>query len=886
MDAYTATKEQVLEDLNVSPAKGLSEERAVDNAVLYGVNSLSKPPEESFLKKILSALAEPMILMLLIADAIAFGINYIRGLNGEETEYIECVGIIIAVLLSVVISLVMEGRSAKAFEALNKMKDDIPVKVFRNGKVRLIGQKDLVVGDIVCIETGAKVPADGRLIESSDLRVDESSLTGESEAVRKSADYVCPDEKTPLAERKNMIYSGTFVTGGSGRMIITAVGDKTEFGIIARELAAAVATLTPLQQKLAKLGKLIAFWGVSMATLAFLAQLLNYVSKGTATLANISDAFITSIVLIVAAVPEGLPTTVAICLAINIIKMSRENALVKKMAACETIGCINIICSDKTGTLTENKMTVIKVFEKGVEKQPENMTDEHLIMNFCLNSTADIGFENNNYTFIGNPTECALLVAADKAGTTYQNVRRSNGLIHAFPFSSETKNMTTIVRAVAGLTVYSKGSPEKILAQSDISDEEKASYAAMIRSCQEKAYRVIGFAHKIIDDVPENPDAARQDLESGMIFDGFAAIADPLRKEVFPAIRSCRAAGIDIKMLTGDNIVTARAIAMELDLLDDDHLALEANDINAMSDDELREVLPRIRVIARSTPVVKMRVVKTLKALGAVVAVTGDGINDAPALKNADIGLAMGISGTEVSKEASDIVLLDDSFSTIVKAVQWGRGIYENFQRFLLFQLTVNLSSVVIVLASVLAGFPAPFTAIQLLWVNLIMDGPPALTLSLEPIRDSLMKNKPTPRNANIVTKDMLVRIVFNGMIISALVLAQLKFNILNVAETEKGAVLFTLFVLLQLANAFNCRELTKESAFKHICDNHLMLIAFLVTFAIQYCITQYGGAVFGTAPLSAGIWLKAILCSLSVLVVDEIFKFCQSLYLKLKRSV
>ena len=885
MDAYTKTAEQVLEELDVSENKGLSEERAVDNAVRFGTNTLTKPPEESFIKKILASLTEPMILMLLIADAVAFAVNYIRGLNGEETEYIECVGIIIAVLLSVVISLVMEGRSAKAFEALNKMKDDVPVKVFRNGKVRLISQKDLVVGDIVCIETGAKVPADGRLIESAGLQVDESSLTGESEAVKKDAAFVCADGETPLAERKNMVYSGTFVTGGSGRMVITAVGDETEFGIIAHELATAVATLTPLQQKLAKLGKIIAVWGFCMAGLAFFAQLAAFMLRGEASLGNISEAFITSIVLIVAAVPEGLPTTVAICLAINIIKMSRENALVKKMAACETIGCINIICSDKTGTLTENKMTVVSVCEKGAETAPENISDESLLMNFCLNSTADIGFENNNYTFIGNPTECALLVAADKSGTTYQNVRRSNGVIHAYPFSSETKNMTTVVRTVSGTAVFSKGSPEKILDQCVLTAEEKKDYANKIRAYQEKAYRVIGFAHKSLSALPDDFAGARKSLESEMVFDGFAAIADPLRKEVFPAIRSCRAAGIDIKMLTGDNIVTARAIATELDLLDEDHLALEANDINAMSDDELKAVLPKIRVIARSTPVVKMRVVKTLKALGAVVAVTGDGINDAPALKNADIGLAMGISGTEVSKEASDIVLLDDSFSTIVKAVQWGRGIYENFQRFLLFQLTVNLSSVAIVLASVLAGMPAPFTAIQLLWVNLIMDGPPALTLSLEPIRDSLMKNKPTPRDANIVTKSMLTRIVFNGVFISVLVLAQLRFNILNVAENEKGAVVFTLFVLFQLVNAFNCRELTRESVFRHILDNHLMLVAFYVTFAVQYCITQFGGTLFGTVPLSGEVWMKTVLLSLSVLAADEIFKFCHNLYLKIRAA-
>lgn len=880
MDVHTQTRQQLLDHLGVSEQRGLSEEQAVDNAVRFGINQLSRPPQESLLKKLWASLTEPMILMLIIAAIIAFGVNYIRGLNGGETEYIECVGIIVAIMLSVTISLVMEGKSAKAFEALNKIKDDIPAKVLRNGIIRLINQKDLVVGDIVFLQTGEKVPADGRLLDGIDLRVEEASLTGESDAVKKDPDAVFSDPRTPLAERTNMVYSGTFVTAGSGRMIVTAVGNETEFGKIAKELSSTEKTMTPLQQKLARLGSIIAVWGISMAGLAFLLQLGLFISNGTANLDNISNAFITSIVLIVAAVPEGLPTTVAICLAINIMKMSKENALVKKMIACETIGCINVICSDKTGTLTENRMTVQQICEHGVLKKPEEATDTALLTNFCVNSTSDIGFENNSYTFIGNPTECALLVAANKAGQDYQKIRRSYGLTHVYPFSSDTKNMTTIVHGPEGYLVYTKGSPEKILAMCSVPAEEKEKYAAQIKAFQEKACRVIGFAHKAIAVCPDF-ETGRAEIESGLIFDGFTAIADPLRKEVFDAVRSCRQAGIDVKMLTGDNIVTATAIANDLSLLDQDHIALEAKDIDALNDQELKDLLPKIRVIARSTPVIKMRVVKALKAMDCVVAVTGDGINDAPAIKNADIGLAMGISGTEVSKEASDIVLLDDSFSTIVKAIQWGRGIYENFQRFILFQLTVNLSSVVVVLISLIAGYPTPFTALQLLWVNLIMDGPPALTLSLEPIRSSLMKNKPTPRNAPIVTREMLARIIFNGIFISVVFMLQTTRNILEGTPEQSGTILFTLFVSFQLMNAFCCRELSHESIFRHFFDNKLMLIVFILTLLLQYAISQYGGYVFGTVPLSAEMWMKILALSASVVVASEFFKVLSAIYQK-----
>ena len=577
----------------------------------------------------------------------------------------------------------------------------------------------------------------------------------------------------------------------------------------------------------------------------------------------------------VAAVPEGLPTIVAISLSINIARMARQNALVKKMVACETIGCINVICSDKTGTLTENRMTVVDVWAHGAYVEPEKQCDAAMLKNYCINSTADLYYEGENVRFVGNPTEGALLVAAGKCGVDYRVWREEAEITDLFPFSSDTKNMTLCVRAENGYTVYTKGSPEKILSLcTGIGREQREEIEGEIVKLQKRARRVLAFAHK---DVAERP-ASREEAENGMTFDGFVGIADPLRKEVYAAVQSCKTAGIEVKMLTGDNIVTATAIADELGILDGEHIAVEASYLESLPDDEFEEILPKVRVIARSTPLLKMRVVKTLKEKGSVVAVTGDGINDAPALKNADVGIAMGISGTEVSKEAADIVLLNDSFSTIVTTVKWGRGIYENFKRFIQFQLTVNVASVLTVfLCTVIGlfveGFESPFSALDLLWINIIMDGPPALTLGLEPIRDDLMKRKPTARSESIVSGQMLARIAVNGVFMCLVCLAQMGWNFLGLENTEVSTSVFTLFVVFQLFNAFNCRELGDKSIFPNIHRNKLMLGAFVIAFALQVLIVQFGGGVFGTAPMEALDWLKIIALALSVVALDEIVK-------------
>ncbi len=872
MSDFIKTKDEVIKNYSSNAQTGLSNEQAKENIEKFGTNSLTKKKADSLLKRIWDASTEPMLLMLIAAGLIALAVNIIRSFTGGKADYLECVGVFAAIALSVVISVVMEGRSAKAFDALSKINSNVIVKAVREGKTVKLNKDEIAVGDILLLSAGDKIPADCRLVESTSLRVDESALTGESFPVKKDGTLEITDEKTPLAERANMIYSGTFITEGHCKAIVSSVGDSTEFGKIASELTGADKSSTPLQEKLARLGKTITIMGVCAAAIVFVAQLISFAVTKSLSFDSIMEAFITSIVLIVAAVPEGLPTIVAVSLSINIIKLSKQNALVKKMIASETIGCISVICSDKTGTLTENKMTVKSFYDTAWHKEANELSNEYLTHNICLNTTADIGDKGE---FIGNPTECAMLNFFDASSKkTYKDERADHEILSAFPFSSELKHMTTISNVDGKIISYVKGSPECVLKMCSISDERKDEIEEAIVNAEKKAMRVIAFAHKELDSMRDySKENEHNKLESEMVFDGVVAIADPIRADVYDAVKSCQSAGVGVKILTGDNIVTASAIADELHLLDNGGIAVEAKDVEEMSDDELSSKLDKISVIARSTPTVKMRVVKLLKAKGEVVAVTGDGINDAPALKNADVGIAMGISGTEVSKEASDIVLVDDSFTTIVKAVEWGRNIYENFKRFISFQLTVNIASVICVFVSVLLGLDAPFTALQLLWINIIMDGPPALTLGLEPNYSDLMSRKPTNRSENIISKEMFIKIFSTGIYMSIVFLCQYRFNFLAAGQNEMRTVLFTLFVLFQLFNAFNCRELHSQTIFKHLFKNKLMLGVVGCTFVLQILIIQFAGAFFGTVPLALNMWLKIFALAFSVVVLSELVK-------------
>ena len=886
MEAFNQTPDQAVAAYGSDKTNGLTPEQVKENGEKFGRNEFTKSKRKSLLRRIWEAATEPMLILLFFAWVITIAVNAVSAAQGGHFDVYECIGIFVAIIISVVLTVVMEGRSAKAFDELNKIKEGVEIKVVRGGVVQYVPQQELVVGDIVFLETGNKVAADGRLLESVSLTSDESSLTGESAPVEKNAEAVFDKADVPVAERVNMVYSGCFITGGTGKMVVTDVGDNTQFGLIAREIQVEGTGQTPLQEKMGRLGKAITLIGGVFSGLIFLIQLIHILVSGNITFESISSVFITSIVLMVAAVPEGLPTIVAISLSINIARMAKQNALVKKMVACETIGCINVICSDKTGTLTENRMTVTDVWAHGKFTDAENFRDEQMLENFCLNSTADLFKDESGVRFVGNPTEGALLVFAQKAGTSYQNLRESAEISDLYPFSSDTKNMTCCVRKEKGYIVYTKGSPEKILALCNVDPDTRRRAEEEIVGLQKRARRVLGFAHKEVSSRP----ASRADAERGMVFDGFVGIADPLRAEVKDAVNSCKTAGIEVKMLTGDNIVTASAIAEELGLLEEGHIAVEASYLEKLSDEEFSKVLPTVRVIARSTPLLKMRVVKELKSKGNVVAVTGDGINDAPALKNADVGIAMGISGTEVSKEAADIVLLNDSFSTIVTTVKWGRGIYENFKRFIQFQLTVNVASVLLVFLCTVLGlfweeFESPFSALDLLWINIIMDGPPVLTLGLEPIRDDLMSRKPTARSESIISREMMVRIAVNGVFMCLVCMAQMKFNFLGIGAEEVSTAVFTMFLFFPLFNALNCRELGDKSIFPNFFKNKLMLGAFVIAFALQIIITQFGGKVFGTVPLEVLDWLKVLGVSLSIIVLDEVVRLVRRLVGKKKAA-
>ena len=882
---------EVAKELNSDVANGLTSSQVETNRGIYGSNVISTVKQKSIFLKIFEALCEPMVLVLIGSALITIGINLYRLFTGHETDFVECIGIIIAIILSAVITIIMEGHSEKAFQALQKIQSNTAIKVIRNGRTEIISQQQLVVGDVIILDTGDKIPADCYLISSNQLTSNESSLTGESLPVFKDGGVVMDDKNTPLAERLNMLFSGCYVTTGNGVGIVTAVGDDTEIGKIAKELKISHKETTPLQEKLEKLGKVITSFAVLLAILIFVVQVVQKIFGLGEQSVSIGEMFITSIALIVAAVPEGLPTIVAMSLALNVIKMAKENALVKKMVACETVGAVNIICSDKTGTLTQNKMTVKGYYDKMWHYEFNEAISKYFVNNVCVNSSADIDIDEKEIKFMGNPTESAMLAFYQCScplktnRKTYKEKREESSIVDVFPFSSEEKHMTTIIQDDNEVVVYTKGSPEKIVSMCDLSGEEKYKIELEIFKSQEQAMRVIAFAHKIIKEIHDFKDEEKhKEIETNMVFDGFVIISDPLRPEVAEAVKKCRIAGISLKILTGDHVVTARAIANELNILTSESLVLTAADIEAMDDKQLADCIDRIAVIARSTPMTKLRVVKMLRERGNTIAVTGDGVNDAPAIKNADVGIAMGIAGTEVSREASDIVLLDDSFATIAKAVEWGRSIYQNFQRFICFQLTVNVSAVVTVFTSVLLGFAAPFGALELLWINIIMDGPPALTLGLEPLRNNLMKEKPIDRNISIITKKLSLKIISVGLLISAMLMLQLFFNILGGTNEQQNTILFSLFVISHLLNAFNCREIGDQSIIKNIMSNKPMLITFAGTFILHIIIIQFFSFIFKTVPLPLNMWLKIVLYSFSVVIFSEFIKFFIRQYNRLRK--
>lgn len=859
MDYYNKTALSVAKELSSDVSFGLKPYNVQANRDKYGLNVISKRKGKNIFNKIFSALLEPMMIILLFGFALTVGVNLGRFIKTGEGDFTECLGILCAVILSVSITLIMEGSSEKAFRALDKIYDAITVKTIRGGRITYLKKEEIVVGDIILIESGDKIVADGRLIEANSLSIDESALTGESMPINKDAKSI-EGGFTPLAERKNCLYSGTYALLGSGKMLVTAVGDNTEIGKIASELKNEREVPSPLNQKLSKLGKTVTLIGIFFAVFVFIVSIIKLAITKNLTFLGVQNLFISCVVLIVAAVPEGLPTIVAVSLALNMIKLAKENALIKKMTATETAGAVSVICSDKTGTLTENKMKLISLCESKYCTDSEGLKKAVVLQNFAINSTAELEKKGKEFIRRGNATECALLEAYNKsAKEDYKNLRKRYKIIDRIPFSSQTKYMTTTIEIDGIKRTYLKGAPEKVLEFCSLNENQKREIISKISISQSEAKRVLCFAHND---------------GNGYVFDGFGVIADGVRPDVKKAVKDCKRAGIKIKILTGDNEITAFAVAKELDILDGKRGVINASEIENMSDDELKKALSKITVIARSTPMIKLRVVKTLKSMGEVVAVTGDGINDAPAIKHADVGVAMGKSGSDITKEAADVVLLDDGFSTIVKAISFGRNVYKNIQRFIVFQLSVNVSALLFITITAIFGIETPFNTLQLLWINVIMDGPPALTLGLEKSNDKLMDNPPISRADGILNSKMLVRIIFNGVFIAVIMSLQHFNNILGVKDMERSGAIFTLFIVFQLFNAFNCRELGSSSVLKNFANNKIMAITFASTFIVQVLIVQFAYPLFGVSPLSFLSWLKIVLTGSSVILLTEAFKF------------
>lgn len=870
MNFYDQTKQSVLQNFNSDLKSGLSKQGLKTNVERFGYNTLTEKKQKSLMGRIGEALKEPMLLILLFGFMVAFGANLGKFIKTGEGDFIECFGILFAVVLSVFITVVMEGSSQKAFQALSRTFENITVKVLRQGEIIIVNKKFVTVGDVIIIESGDKIVADGRLLESNSLLIDESSLTGESLATKKDADATLT-VGTPLAERVNMVYSGTFVTSGNGKMLVTAIGDNTEMGKIAEGISSRKESQSPLQHKLSKLGKLITALGAVCAVLILIISTVRLIKSGKVTFNGVQELLLSCIILIVAAVPEGLPTIVAVSLALNMIKLAKENALIKKMTATETAGAVSVICSDKTGTLTQNRMTVSRICSSEYCIVPKRLDNIHLIQNFVCNNTAEIVKENKKTVYKGSGTECALLKACEESDAckNYRAFREKYPVVYTIPFSSDKKCMYSVITEKSGYRSLLKGSPEKVLSMCYLTDKQKSRIKKEILSRQQKAERILCFAHLDGDDylVDENKQQGQ------FVYDGFVALKDPIRSEVKQAVKDCKEAGIKIKILTGDNVTTALAVATELGIAKDCNSVVSAQHVENLSDEDLKKLLPKITVIARSTPSIKLRVVKLLKEMGEVVAVTGDGINDAPAIKHADVGIAMGISGSEITKETADVVLLDDSFATVVKTVSFGRNVYRNLQKFIMFQLSVNISALLFITVCAILNLPAPFNTLQLLWINVIMDGPPALTLGLDFNGEQLMNQPPVKKKSSILNAKVMVRILFNGLFICGIMVMQTLTNFLGATAMEKSACIFTLFIFLQLFNAFNSQELGSKSIFSGLARNKIMLWTFFGVFLLHVIIVSFFYPLFDINPMSFSLWLKCLAVASSIVFVVDGYK-------------
>lgn len=871
---------------------GLTEAEVAESRGKYGVNILTPPEKEPLWRQFLKKFGDPLIIILMIAGVLSVGISCYEywGLGQGAGVFFEPVGIFIAILLATGLAFVFELKADKEFALLNQVNDDEPVQVIRGGNIVQIARKDVVVGDIVILNTGEEVPADGELLEAVMLNIDESTLTGEP-ICHKTTDQAQFDKDATFPSNHAM--RGTKIMEGHGVMRVLAVGDSTENGKVFEAAQIDDSVKTPLNEQLDGLGKLITRVSYGFAAAIIAGRIVMYFINvpefdWMSLLAFVLQTLMVAVTLVVVAVPEGLPMAVTLSLAYSMRRMLKTNNLVRKMHACETMGATTVICTDKTGTLTQNQMQVYKADFFG---EP---SDDILAEGIAVNSTAQLDLSDTKPQVLGNPTEGALLLWLRKRGVNYLDIREKAARLEELPFSTERKYMATVVKSASGKVIlYVKGAPEIVFGMCrDTAGVTKAEIDARLLEYQNQAMRTLGFAWQEIMPGDKTIEDGRV-VAGNLTFLGIVAISDPVRGDVPMAVREVIDAGINVKIVTGDTPGTAKEIGRQIGLWDDtadgDRNIITGTEFAELSDKELKERVGDLKIIARARPMDKKRLVEALQANNEVVAVTGDGTNDAPALKTAHVGLSMG-DGTSVAKEASDITIIDNSFSSIGRAVMWGRSLYQNIQRFILFQMTVNVAACFIVLCGAFMGMQSPLTVTQMLWVNLIMDTFAAMALASLPPSRSVMKEKPRPREAFIINSPMWRSIIGVGGIFFLLLLALLYYFehtditcLTQVGHVAMGpntglsayelSLFFTIFVFLQFWNMFNARAFeTGRSAFHFKDCEGFGLIARLILFG-QILIVSIGGEFFNVVPLKAIDWVIIIGGTSVVLWIGELLR-------------
>lgn len=880
---------------------GLTDQEVLQSREKYGANLLTPPKRPSLLKLYLEKFEDPVVRVLLIAAVFSLIISVI------ENEYAETIGIIAAILLATGIGFYFEYDANKKFDLLNAVTEETLVRVIRNGRIQEIPRKDVVVGDIVVLETGEEIPADGELIEAISLQVNESNLTGEP-VINKTIIEADFDEEATYAS--NLVMRGTTVVDGHGSMKVLRVGDATEIGKVARQSTEQTTEPTPLNIQLTKLANLIGKIGFTVAGLAFLIFFIKdvvlYFDFGALNgwhdwlpvLERTLKYFMMAVTLIVVAVPEGLPMSVTLSLALNMRRMLATNNLVRKMHACETMGAITVICTDKTGTLTQNLMQVHEPNFYGLKdggKLADDDISRLIAEGISANSTAfleETG-EGEKPKGVGNPTEVALLLWLNSQKRNYLELREGARVLDQLTFSTERKFMATLVKSplIGKKVLYIKGAPEIVLGKCKEvildgrrvdSVEYRSTVEAQLLGYQNMAMRTLGFAFRLVED-NEPDDCVALVSENNLNFLGVVAISDPIRPDVPAAVAKCQSAGIGIKIVTGDTPGTATEIARQIGLWkpeDTERNRITGVAFAELSDEEALDRVMDLKIMSRARPTDKQRLVQLLQQKGAVVAVTGDGTNDAPALNHAQVGLSMG-TGTSVAKEASDITLLDDSFNSIGTAVMWGRSLYKNIQRFIVFQLTINFVALLIVLLGSIVGTELPLTVTQMLWVNLIMDTFAALALASIPPSESVMNDKPRRSTDFIISKAMQHNIFGVGTLFLVVLMAMIYYftNADGGMTVQRLTIFFTFFVMLQFWNLFNARVFgTTDSAFKGLTKSYGMELIVLAILGGQFLIVQFGGAVFRTEPLDWQTWLIIIGSSSLVLWIGELIRLVKRL--------